>query len=312
MIRRIVLVALFGLLCNPLLFSQDSTAVEDLNEQKELKFQQYFFKALSEKAIKNYQNAIESLEFCNELIPNNTAVLFEFSKNYYLLNQFEPAKLYVNNALNIEPNNIWMLSHLVEIHKKERDYVSGINILKKIIPQNPKKKEDLVRLYYLNRQYEEAISLLQDIEKEQGLSRNLKSLKRSLEFRKGTSVTQKTENLVEMISEFEKNSSFELLKKILEKSFSENLSIFHKYAEQAMDLYPAQPFAYLTQGRSLKIQNKTQEALVVLESGIDFVIENPKLEAQFYIELAKVHDALGNISKAQEFRNKAKKLNLLK
>ena len=58
-------------------YAQDSIALpKDLNEEKELKFQQYFFKALAEKSIRNFQKAIENLESCNQIIPNDVAVFF--------------------------------------------------------------------------------------------------------------------------------------------------------------------------------------------------------------------------------------------
>lgn len=313
MIRRIVLVVFFGLLCNPLfILAQDSLAVKDLNEEKELKFQNYFFKALSEKSIKNYQKSIENLEFCNELIPNNAAVFFEFSKNYFFLNRYQMAKQFIQKALNIDANNTWMQLHLVEIYKKEKDYSSAISILKKITLKNPRKKEDLVRLYYLNRNYIEAMTLMNEIEKESGLSRSLESLKISLAFRKGSSVQKEVEDLPGMISKFEEKSSFALLKKLLNKAITEDISIFHKYSEKALDLFPAQPYSYLMQGQSLQIQNKLKDALVILETGVDFVVDNPKLEFSFYELMAKVHDSLGNVAKAQEYRNKAKKLNTVK
>ena len=65
-------------------------------------------------------------------------------------------------------------------------------------------------------------------------------------------------------------------------------------------------------GKSLQIQSQFQQAMTILESGIDFVIDNPSLEASFYEILAKVHDGLGNTTKAQEYRNKAKKLKAAK
>ena len=186
MIKRIALVVFLGLLLNPFFVSaQDSTAVKDLVEEKELKFQQYFFKALSEKSIKNYQKAIENLELCNEILPENVSVFFEFSKNYLLLNQIDNSKLYINKALDKEPENLWMLSHLVQVYRKERNYQAAIDIQKKVILQEPKKREELVRLYYLNRNFTEALSLMGELEREKGLSKNLQALKRNLEYRKG-------------------------------------------------------------------------------------------------------------------------------
>lgn len=314
MIKRIALVVFLGLLLNPFLSSaQDSTAVKDLDEEKELKFQQYFFKALSEKSIKNYQKAIENLELCNEILPENISVFFEFSKNYLLLNRIDDSKLYINKALDKEPENLWMLSHLVEVYKKERNYQAAIDIQKKVILQDPKKKEELVRLYYLNRNFTEALSLMEAMEKEKGLSKNLKSLKRSLEYRKGSLVKTEKEDLKSLVAAFEGgNNSFGLLKKLLDKSTQQDASVLHKYSEKAIDLFPAQPYVYLMRGRSLRIQNKYQEAINIMESGIDFVIDNPRLEVEFYESLAKAYDGLGNATKAQEYRNKAKKLKTVK
>jgi tetratricopeptide (TPR) repeat protein len=313
MIRRIVLVAFLALLCHPFVASaQDSTAVEDKSEEKMLRFQQYFFKALSEKSIKNYQKAIENLEFCNELSPNDPSVLFEFSKNYLLLNQTLEAKQYIDRALTADPDNIWMLSHLVAIHRKDRNYALAIETQKKVIALDQTQKADLIRLHYLNRDYQAAMDLMDEIEQEKGLSRSLKSLKLSLQFRKGTAVEKKTEDLKSLIASFEENASFALLKKVLEKSNAEDISVFHKYSEKAIDLFPAQPYSYLMRGKSLQIQNQFQQAMTILESGIDFVIDNPSLEANFYEILAKVHDGLGNTTKAQEYRNKAKKLKAAK
>ena len=87
-----------------------------------------------------------------------------------------------------------------------------------------------------------------------------------------------------------------------------NLTTFHKYSQKAIDLFPAQPYAYLTKGKSLQIQKKDQDAIDILESGIDFVIDNPSLESEFYETMAKAYDGLGNAAKAQEYRTKAKKV----
>ena len=51
-----------------------------------------------------------------------------------------------------------------------------------------------------------------------------------------------------------------------------------------------------------------QEALTMLENGIDFVIDNNELEAKFYETMADTHVGLKNSQKALEYRNKVKKL----
>jgi tetratricopeptide (TPR) repeat protein len=316
MIKRIVLVVFIGLLYNPFsCFSQDSIpAAEDLKEVNELKFQQFFFKALSEKSIKNYQRAIENLEACNEILPQNLTVFFEFSKNYLLLNKPQEAKEYIQRAIQQEPENIWMLEHLVAIHKKEQDYKSAIKVQKKIITLNSKKSEPLVYLYLQDRDYTNALSLMSTLEEEKGLSKSLKRLKQSLEARKGIVAKKEVKtDLESLVKAFDNDrTSFSSLKKLLEVAMNSNPSTFHKYSELAVELFPAQPYAYLMRGKSLNTQNNYQDSIDILLSGIDFVIDDTKLEADFYENIANAYEGLKKPEKALEYRNKVKKLKNIK
>ncbi|WP_439131133.1 tetratricopeptide repeat protein, partial [Polaribacter sp.] len=129
-----ILFTLFYVLFSHFCFSQDSISEkEDLTESAALKFQQFFFKALSQKAIGNHQKAIENLENCNQIISNDVAVFFEFSKNYFSLNNTLLAKEYIKRALTKDENNVWMLKHLVKIHQKERNYKKAIEVQQKVI-----------------------------------------------------------------------------------------------------------------------------------------------------------------------------------
>ena len=67
---------------------------------------------------------------------------------------------------------------------------------------------------------------------------------------------------------------------------------------------------YLSRGKSLQMQKKHQEAIDVLESGIDFVIENPSSERQFYNELVKAYTSINKPTKATEYLEKAKKIKI--
>ena len=91
MIKRIVLSVFLGLLFNPFCsYSQDSIPnakeiAKEIAEENNIKFQEYFFKSLSEKSIKNYQIAIENLEECNTISPNNKTIYFEKNRWFYYL-----------------------------------------------------------------------------------------------------------------------------------------------------------------------------------------------------------------------------------
>ena len=306
--RLITLFSLFFFLFSLNVNSQDSIPEkEDLSEEAQLKFQDFFFKALSQKSIGNYSKAIENLENCNQILSDNKAVFFEFSKNYLALNKTNLAKEYINRALEQEPNNIWMLKHLVEINTEDKNFADAIKTQQKVVAINKKERENLVRLYLQNRDYENAISLMNQLDEEKALSPNLRMFKESLEIRKSKQVkTEDAFDLSTLEEDFENSKSYETLEKIFKVS-ENNPEILLKYSDVGIELFPAQPYVYLINARVLNIQNDHKKALAVLQNGIDFVIEE-QMEADFYKEMAKAYKGLGDIKMENNYIEKAKKI----
>jgi len=288
--------------------AQDSILVaKDLTEEKEIKFQDFFFKALSEKSIGNYQKAIENLESCNQVLMNDVAVYFEFSKNYLLLNKTFLAKEYAKRALIKEPNNIWILKHLVKIHTKDRNLSDAITIQQKVVAINRSERMFLLELYLDNRDYKKAISLMNDLEQDNALPSSFQKIKDNLEKRKRkTTAKEKTGNVVSLTAQFKANKSYTILKQIIEES-GNNVQLLLKYSNEGIALFPAQPFVYLVKGRALNYQKKYKKALLILQNGIDFVIEDT-MEADFYIEMAASYKGLGDFLEEKKFIQKSNKI----
>ena len=314
MIKRIGLFVCLVLLFNPFssLSQENADQSSNLSEEKEIKFQEYFFKSLSNKSIRNYQKAIQNLEVCDKLSPRNKTIYFEFSKNYLFLNHTLKARQFIEKALEQDSSNIWMLLHFVSILKKDRNYEEAIKVQLKIIELDPYYRESLIYLYHLNSQSDKAISLLYLLEQEKGLHQKLERLKEKLELsKKPVKLKKDNKDLDKLISDFNENKpSFSMLKQILEIAEFNNSEILDNYSKLAVTLFPAQPFSYLSRAKLLLKQQQFDEAIAILEIGLDFVIENPTLEAQFYSTLAKVYSSLGNNGKAFEFENKIKKLKM--
>ncbi len=305
---KLALYSLFLILFSTTVFAQDSIpAKEDLTEAAEMKFQQFFFKALSEKSIGNFQKAIENLESCNQVLPNDVSVYFEFSKNYLELNKTLEAKEYIKRALEKDNNNFWLLKHFVAIYVKDRNYKEAIKFQQKIIAINPKEKEYLARLYTYDKQYQKAISCIDEIERDSNLSANLKRLKENLEKRNKTKPKEETAtDLTALISKFKTDKSYNLLDQILKKS-KNNTKDLLSFSEEGIALFPAQPLVYLVNGKALNEQKNHKKALIALQNGIDFVIDD-KMEVDFYLEIAKAYKGLGNPSEEKKYKQKAKKL----
>jgi predicted Zn-dependent protease len=299
--------ALFFIFFSLKSYTQDSIPIaKDLTEEKELNFQQFFFKALSEKSIGNYQKSIENLESCNQILTDNVAVFFEFSKNYLLLNKTLLAKEYINRALLKEPNNIWMLKHLVKVYLKDNNYSEAIPVQLKVVAIDIKEREKLLKMYLQNRNYKKAVALMNAMEYDNALSSYFKNIKNKFDKVKSSATLRKNNNATGSLKEqFKNNKSFVVLKQILVASKNNSEELL-KYSEEGILLYPAQPFVYLMKGKALNYKKEYKKALLSLQNGIDFVIED-KIEVSFYKEMAIAYKGLGNLKEAKKFIEKSKK-----
>lgn len=79
-------------------------------------------------------------------------------------------------------------------------------------------------------------------------------------------------------------------------------------AENALNSYPSQPILYLIHGVALNNLNEGSQAAETLETGIDYVIDNPKMEIDFYKQLSIAYTLENNTSKAKTFSDKVKQL----
>ena len=286
-------------------FCQDSIPLaKDSLEEENLKFQQFFFKALSEKSIGNYQKAIENLESCHQISINDATVFFEFSKNYFELNKMLLAKEYINRGLLKEPKNIWMLKHLVQILLKEKNTTEAIIVQQKLVDIDLKERAFLLNIYLQNKDFKSAISLMNLMEQDNLLTSKYKKLKNKLETTT-TSVVVKKESTVDSLKdEFKTNKSYAILKQILE-AYTEKPEMLLQYSTEGISLFPAQPFVYLMKGKALNYMKKHKKALLFLSNGLDFVIDDP-IELYFYKEMALSHRGLGNRKEEEKFIEKAK------
>ncbi|WP_086029866.1 tetratricopeptide repeat protein [Tenacibaculum holothuriorum] len=296
-------------------YSQDSIPTHNSAEEiNNLKFQEYFFKALSEKAIYNYQKAIENLEECNRLIPNDKAVLFELSKNFLKLNRTYESLQYANDALKKDTKNLWILEHIVNIYKRDRNFNEAIKTQERIGELFPKKRKSLVYLHLQNNDVVSAKEVLKELQEAKLLDARLRRIQEKLTSPpKITSLVTSKKSIVKKVTgdlktEFTNNKTFSTLSTLLTKLYTENDADLLRFSEEGMQLFPAQPIVYLMNGRALIQQKKYKKAIVSLQTGIDFVIDNNEMQSNFYKELIKAYERVGDAKNRKKFQ---KKLNAL-
>ena len=292
---------------NSHVFAQDSIVLEaSISEKKQLSFQEHFFDAITQKAIKNYQNAIVSLEECNAIIPKEKAVLFELSKNYLKLNKTPEALEYINEALTVDSENIWLLEHLVAIHKKDKNYDDAIEAQYKIANNYPEKKQEVVYLLIKKGDKKTALSVIEELADAKMLNGRLRRMRANLTKPKNTKpkVNTKTVEKGSLKEQFLKDKSFTTLKQLLQKLDKENSTELLEFSNQGMNLFPAQPLVYLMHGKALNKQKQFKKALNSLQNGIDFVIDDATTEKQFYKAMIVAYKGLGDTKNASKYQNK--------
>jgi len=333
MLRKLTSILLIGYILFPLISNAQEFTIkktpEEIQHEKEvkeeknyLKFQDYFFEALLQKSKEDYQKAIEALEECKQIYPEDAGMNFEFAKNYLHLKDYENAIFFDEKSLNSKPNNIYVLEHLKKVYKSQRDFESAIAIQNKIIAINPKKKSDLIPLYFQNRQRNKAKALFVALESKHATINNEQYYKRILFPEKKitpksgvkTAVTNNkavtTNTILQLQTKFKKNKDFKTLKKLLlEEEKQAKYNLLQKDSKNGLELFPAQPFLYYMQGKSENKLLNHQAAITILKAGLDYIIDDNKLEANINTQIAKAYTNLGKIQEATKYLEKAKKLN---
>lgn len=76
-------------------------------------------------------------------------------------------------------------------------------------------------------------------------------------------------------------------------------------SEEALSLFPDQPFVYYFNGMSKQQKKKYADAVTVLSSGVKMVVDNPELESSFYSLMGEAYHELKDNVKSDESFDKA-------
>ena len=92
-LRQFILILFIGILTFPnSSFSQINEPEDDLGNVSD-EFQELFFEALKQKAIENYDRAVEALQKCIDLDDSQSVLYYELGKNYKYLKNLAKQKM---------------------------------------------------------------------------------------------------------------------------------------------------------------------------------------------------------------------------
>jgi len=282
----------------------DELGVSDIRDRLRNKI--YNATGQKKEQIKNLEERVDENPDAEK---NYLALIFRYSENGDKEKAFETAK----KLLKINPESQLVHLALYKFYLDDGEAESAIKSMKvvltsRLIKPDAKAKVlgDFVKFVSKNPQYESDLVAITTLVTENATD---------------------GKNLVEIAQYYlvkgEKKEAIEYYKKAqaLEPNnfgISRNILLLHidleqykeaeKMSDESLEKYPSQPVLYLINGVALNKLNRPQDAVDSLEAGLDYIIENNKMEADFYKQLAKAYTSLNNLSKAKTFSDKAKAL----
>lgn len=202
--KTVLHIFLFGIFFIPnLILAQ--TEPEDVASAGD-EFENYFYESLKQKGIENYDKAIEALDKCLVLEPENPVILFELGKNYFAQKKYPTAYTYFEKVTKIEPKNRWAWVGMYDVCYETKDFNKAIQIVEKLIEFKEVYKEDLVSLYMNTQQYDKALELINVLNQTVGKSEKRELYKADI-LKDAKYQSAEKFNLLEQIKKFPKEES---------------------------------------------------------------------------------------------------------
>lgn len=334
-----ILVFIFGMLCIPQTnyaqIDYNKINQDDLGEVEDLQ-QEYFFEALKQKGIENYDRAAKALLKCIELDDSKPVYHYELGKNYNKLKNFGAAEDALKDAIKMEPDNEWYLDELYDVYAQQDDYDKAIKVVKQLVQYHPDYKEDLATLYVKTKNYNDALKVLDEMDAELGISMTRDVIRNQIYEITGKKKEQ-IENLEDRVEDHpdeetnylaliyrysennEKEKAFETAKKLLEikpNSQLAHLALYKFYVEENNAEAAIASMKIVIQSSQIKPEAK----LMVLSDFVQFVSENPEYESDLIeatslvtedkkgtssLEVAQYYLKKGDKAKARSYYEKA-------
>lgn len=147
----------------------------------ENKTEDYFFEALAQRGIENYDKAIVAIQKCLEKEPKNPAFLYELGKNQLDAKDYVAAETTFKSAVEIDNKQRWYWNGLYDVYYQTKNFDKAIGVVQKLIEFDPNMREDLVSLYMNTDQKEKALYLLKEMEASSHLTKTMEFYKLKLE-----------------------------------------------------------------------------------------------------------------------------------
>lgn len=279
------------LLCNSVLLLAQ-TEPESIVPETD-KFQDYFYEAIKQKGIENYDLALVELERCLKLKPNEAVVYSEMGKNYFGLKHYEQSYNSYEKAAQIDPKNKWFWAGMYEVNYQTKNYNQAIITVNKLITFDPVYKEDLVSLYMYTQQFDKALVLINELNEKVGKSEMREKYKTQI-LSQGKFQNSETDSLLAQIklNPKEESNYVALIKLYSENNQNEKVAEITKKLEIEI---PDSDWAQLGLYKYYLGKNEAQKAIL----SMNVVLASSKIDAK--IKHRVLNDFLNFVNKNPQY-----------
>lgn len=159
--------------------SEDRVLVEAFKAEEDV-FMEFYFEALKQKALENYDMAIIALKRCLEIDDSEAAVYHELGKIHNLQGNYGSAVIYLEQARMLVPQNQSVLVDLYKAHFLDRRFEEALEVVQELSQLDVNYKEDLANLYFLNEQFDQALEILDHLDQQWGYNEMRTGLRRQI------------------------------------------------------------------------------------------------------------------------------------
>lgn len=288
--------------------AQDQEDASLFLEEYSDEFQEAFFTALQQKGIQNYDRAINALQTCLQLKPDQAVLHHELAKVYYLDKKYSQGFSHALQAVQQEPENFWYVETFWKY--QSRKGAGNANRVANPLSATPDVFwVNLSKLYLklgILEQGEEAFDKIASKKKYATLGQEIAEMRME---RKERTRVKETPKPVER-EVVEEANPLDALKKRL-RSLQQEGEFDRLYEESgvASESYPLQPDFYYYRGWALLKNGKTKEGLEILEESLAYLLEEGELSLFIYQALAEGYELLGDADKLKYYQKKLLEIN---
>lgn len=269
---------------------------EQLTQEKKSEFEYLFVEALKHKMNGDTDLAVQYFNACLEIDSKSAASMYEIANIHASKGELISAKLLLEQAININPDNKWYKLLLAQIYQGNKQFLKASNVYEGLIEKDP----DNIDYYFFNallltnaEEYDAAIKAYNELEKKTGFNEQI-SLARQHLYRKAgknKDAYEEIENLIEF------NPNVPEYYGVMADMYKEdgNMKKALEYYEKVLEIDPTNGFVHFSLATFYIQNNEPEKGYKHAEQGFS----NPDVEIetkiQLYLMMASAPDDM-NIS----------------